>query len=125
MKRHAAREKAFQLLFQLDMNEEQPKRALEDFLETKQYDPFLKTLVEGVLTHREIIEEKITDHLENWSFSRIATAEKTILRMAVFEMVYMDDIPTAVSINEAIELANKYGDEKSGKFINGILSKMN
>lgn len=125
MKRRAAREKAFQLLFQLDMNEEQPKKALDEFLATKEHDIFLKTLVEGVLTYREELDEKIAAHLENWSFNRVATTEKTILRVAAFEMIHLDDIPTAVSINEAIELANKYGDEKSGKFINGILSKIN
>lgn len=123
MKRREAREQAFQILFQLDINEEEPQKALDDFLTSEQNDFFLKALTEGVITYKQKLDDAIAKNVENWSFSRIATAEKTILRMAVFEIQYMDDIPIAVTINEAIELANKYGDEKSGKFINGILSK--
>lgn len=123
MKRREAREQAFQILFQLDINEEEPQKALDDFLTSEQNDLFLKALTEGVITYKQKLDDAIAKNVENWSFSRIAIAEKTILRMAVFEIQYMDDIPIAVTINEAIELANKYGDEKSGKFINGILSK--
>jgi N utilization substance protein B len=123
MKRREAREQAFQILFQLDINEEEPLKALDVFLTSKQNDTFLKSLTEGVITYKQELDELIAKNVENWTFSRIATAEKTILRMAVFEVKYLDDIPIAVTINEAIELANKYGDEKSGKFINGILSK--
>jgi len=123
MKRREAREQAFQILFQLDINEEEPQKALDDFLISEQNDLFLKALTEGVITYKPKLDDAIAKNVENWSFSRIATAEKTILRMAVFEIQYMDDIPIAVTINEAVELANKYGDEKSGKFINGILSK--
>jgi len=124
MKRHAAREKAFQLLFQLDINQNEPRKALDTFFESNDHDVFLSSLVEGVITHIDEIDKIIAENLENWSLNRIATVEKTILRMAAFEITYLDDIPKAVSINEAVELANKYGDEKSGKFINGVLSKL-
>src|SRR5699024_388621 len=118
MKRREAREQAFQILFQLDINEEEPLKALDVFLTSKQNDTFLKSLTEGVITYKQELDELIAKNVENWTFSRIATAEKTILRMAVFEVKYLDDIPIAVTINEAIELANKYGDEQSGKIIN-------
>ncbi|TQS74510.1 transcription antitermination factor NusB [Ornithinibacillus gellani] len=124
MKRHAAREKAFQLLFQIDMNEIVPKEAIEEFLEAEGADPFLRSLVEGVVTNKENIDKTISDNLENWTIQRIASVEKTVIRIAVYEINYLEDIPTSVSINEAIELANKYGDVKSGKFVNGVLSKI-
>lgn len=85
---------------------------------------FLKTLVEGVSTHKKELDEVITKHLENWTIDRIASVERTILRLAVFELKHQDDIPNSVSINEAVELANVFGDEKSGKFVNGVLSKI-
>ncbi|WP_164668652.1 transcription antitermination factor NusB [Virgibacillus doumboii] len=124
MKRHSAREKAFQILFQLDINDNDPEKAIEDHLETMEIDTFLLSLVQGVAEHKEAIDNTITDHLENWSFSRIASVEKTILRIAIYEIRYVQDIPTSVSINEAVELANTYGDEKAGKFVNGVLSKI-
>ncbi|WP_100010702.1 transcription antitermination factor NusB [Lentibacillus sediminis] len=118
MNRHAAREKAFQLLFQLDMHDHDTRP------EPEENDPFLRTLVEGVRNSREEIDTTISQHLENWSFTRIASVEKTILRIATYEIKFLEDIPQNVSINEAIELANRYGDEKSGKFINGVLAKI-
>jgi len=124
MKRHAAREKAFQLLFQLDINHDKPEKALDDFLESEEEDAFLTMLVEGVTKYKDRIDTIIAESLDNWSFSRVASVEKAILRLATFELLYIEDIPKAVSINEAVELGNKYGDEKSGKFINGVLSKI-
>ncbi|GAA0602731.1 transcription antitermination factor NusB [Virgibacillus siamensis] len=124
MKRHAAREKALQILFQLDMNDNDPKQAVEDHPETLELDEFLMTLVQGVATHKVTIDQTIAGHLDNWSIDRIASVEKTILRIAVYEIKYEDDIPVGVSINEAVELANVYGDEKSGKFVNGVLSSI-
>lgn len=126
MNRHQAREKALQILFQLEVNEKDPKQAINDFEseEGPLQDPFLLRLIEGVTEHKEEIDQIIAGHLVKWSFDRIATAEKTILRIAVFEMKYLDDVPKNVSINEAVELAHAYGDDKSGKFVNGVLSKI-
>lgn len=124
MKRHAAREKAFQILFQLDMNDFNPEKATKDFLESEPVDDFLNALVQGVTKYKEEVDQLISEHIIKWSIDRIALVEKTVLRIAAFEIRYMDDIPTNVSINEAVELANTYGDEKSGKFVNGVLSKI-
>lgn len=124
MKRHAAREKAFQILFQIDMNQIDPHQAIEDFLQSDQKDAYLYSVVEGVVHHKEQIDAIISENMVNWSINRIASVEKTILRIATYEMKFLEDIPTNVSINEAVELAHAYGDEKSGKFVNGVLSKI-
>lgn len=124
MNRHTAREKAFQTLFQLDINANDPMQAMEHLLETTEGDPFLTTLVKGVAAYKTDIDNTIIANLENWTIERIASVEKTILRIATYEINYLEDVPVNVSINEAIELANQYGDEKSGKFVNGVLSKI-
>lgn len=124
MKRHTAREKAFQLLFQMDVNDMDPNEALREQNDATEIDSFLAGLVLGVVEHKETVDEFISNHLENWTIQRIASVEKTILRIATYEITYLEDVPTNVSINEAVELANKYGDEKSGKFVNGVLSKI-
>lgn len=121
MKRHEAREKAFQLLFQLDLNDTEPDNENEEELNQ---DAFLQELVTGVKTHQKKINTTIANHLQNWSLARVATVEKTILRIAAYEMLYLEEVPIKVSINEAVELAHKYGDEKSGKFVNGVLSRI-
>lgn len=124
MKRREAREKAFQFLFQIDINDVVQDQIVEDYVEEQNNDDFLKRLIEGVMEERENLDETITDHMENWTLSRLPAVERTALRLAVFEIDYLDDIPAKVSINEAVELGNRYGDEKSGKFINGVLSKI-
>ncbi|MEJ8776495.1 transcription antitermination factor NusB [Pseudogracilibacillus sp. ICA-222130] len=117
MERRAAREEAFKLLFSVDLNEE---GVTEEYIE----DTFVKTIVHGVISYKEGIDHQLEEHLTNWTIDRIALVEKTILRIAIYEIEHIEDVPTAVSINEAVELAHKYGDEKSGKFINGVLAKL-
>lgn len=119
MNRRQAREEAFKILFQLELNDQ------EVSLNEKQAnDVYIKIILPGLNEHKAVVDEKISAQLENWSFDRLAIMDKTILRIAVYEIVYMEDIPTAVSINEAVELAHIYGDDKSSKFINGVLSKI-
>lgn len=124
MKRQMAREKAFQILFQMDMNDLSPEEAMNHSLETHEKDLFLKRIVEGVSENKHKVDATISEYLENWTFNRIASVEKTVLRVATYEILFLEDIPVNVSINEAVELANKYGEEKSGKFVNGVLSKI-
>lgn len=124
MRRHAAREQAFQILFQLDMSHFELKQVMEAHLETSEIDEFLQALVQGVAKNKSEIDGIITNHLENWTISRLPSVEKTVLRIAVYEIGHMDDIPLNVSINEAVELAKRYGDDKSGKFVNGVLSRI-
>lgn len=119
MSRYQAREEAFKILFQLEMNDQQP--AIEEaFVENN----YIQKLLKGVEQEKTNIDQRITDQLKNWTFSRIALVDKTILRIAVYEIMHMEDIPHAVSINEAVNLAHKYGDDKASKFINGVLSQI-
>ncbi|MBM7542438.1 transcription antitermination factor NusB [Amphibacillus cookii] len=124
MKRRTAREKAFQILFSIDNENFDLHEATMLIMEDQSMDPFLDTLINGVVNAKEMLDQKIENHLENWSFNRLATVEKTLLRMAAYEMFYELKTPKGVAINEAVELAHVYGDEKSGQFINGVLSKM-
>lgn len=124
MNRRTAREKAMQILFQLDMNESNPTEAIKSFVGEQKVNELLYILVEGVSENHQKIDHIISTHLENWSIDRIASVEKAILRIATYEIKYVDTIPESVSINEAVELAKKYGDDSSSKFINGVLSKI-
>ncbi|MDQ0175135.1 transcription antitermination factor NusB [Bacillus chungangensis] len=125
MKRRTAREKALQALFQIDFNEVMPDEAITNILEGQEIHPYLKQLVHGVEENKEDIDELIRQHLENWKIERLAKVDLTILRIAVFELQFLNDIPKNVVLNEAIEIAKRFGDEQSSKFINGVLSKMN
>src|SRR5699024_9544611 len=92
MKRHEAREKAFQTLFQIDINDIEPVIAINNILENEKNDSFLTYLVEGVINNKQSIDETISEHLENWSLSRLASVERTVLRIATFEILCTEDI---------------------------------
>lgn len=124
MNRRTSREKAMQVLFQLEINDVNPDQAIEDFIGFSNASDFLKVLVNGVTKNLLELDSIISENLENWSFDRLASVEKVVLRMATYEIEYLEDIPESVSINEAVDLAKKFGDEKSGKFVNGVLSKI-
>ena len=86
--------------------------------------PFSSLLIEGTWNKREYLDELISRHSENWSLSRMARVDRNILRMAVYELLFCDDIPPKVTLNEAIDLGKIYGSENSGSFINGILDAL-
>lgn len=125
MKRRIAREKAIQSLFQVDRSEIEPEEAMNHVLEDEEpTDPFLKSLVFGTVEHLEEIDNKIKENLEKWSFDRLGNVDRAVLRMAVYEMLFEEEIPVKVTFNEAIDLAKVFGGEESGKFVNAILSKV-
>jgi N utilization substance protein B len=124
MNRRTAREKALQALFQLDVNEQEPRDAVLHVLEEEETNEFLEQLVFGTTTHREEIDTIIKNNLENWTIERIGNVDRTILRLAIYEMKFESNIPINVSMNEAIELAKVFGDDDSSKFINSVLSKV-
>ncbi|SRR6476620_9785722 len=125
MKRRIAREKALQSIFQIDMNETSPKDAIDYVLDGEASDDYLVKLVEGVTEHLEEMDSILTKHLEKWTVDRLATVDRNILRVAVYEMIHCkEDVPVNVVINEALEIAKIYGDESSSKFINSVLSKV-
>jgi N utilization substance protein B len=117
--RRLAREVALQILFQKDFNEGSP--APHALIKTDTNTDFSKRLVEGVLQYRADIDETIQKKAEHWTIERMASVDLNVLRIAVFEMVYEKETPAKVIIDEAIEIAKKYGNENSGAFVNGIL----
>ncbi|MCP3763288.1 transcription antitermination factor NusB [Domibacillus sp. A3M-37] len=126
MNRRTAREKGIQALYQMDLSGAESAEAVENVLNGDESDSsYLQEIVAGVETHRDEIDAMIKNNLEKWSFDRLAKVDRNILRLAVYEMNYSDDVPAKVAINEAIELAKYFSDERAGKFINGVLSKIN
>ncbi|MGB3102810.1 MAG: transcription antitermination factor NusB, partial [Psychrobacillus psychrotolerans] len=118
MKRRQARELALQALFQLDNHEISIEEAIGHV--TEETDPFLTQVVTGVVNYKEEIDATLTDKLENWSLSRLPKIERTVLRIAVFELLYNKETPAKVVINEALEISKIFGDEKSSRFVNGV-----
>jgi transcription antitermination protein NusB len=126
MKRRKAREYALQLLFQLDIRKEKPSAALfKRFWAEEEPDEevrsFAEETVKGTFKHLAAINSRILSCAKNWSLDRMGTVDRNVLRLAVYEILYSMDIPPSVSINEAIELAKKFGTDESGAFVNGIL----
>ncbi|ETT85361.1 transcription antitermination factor NusB [Viridibacillus sp. FSL R5-0477] len=122
MKRREAREKAIQVLFQLENTELTVTEAIEHIV-GEESSPFFEQIVQGTVLHMEEIDKSLVEKLENWSLPRLAKIERTILRLAVYEILYTPETPKNVVLNEAIELSKTYGDEKSSRFVNGVLSK--
>jgi transcription antitermination protein NusB len=124
MKRTEARQKALQALFQLDSTELALEEAIGHVLEEEQQsNAFLEQLVRGTTEKQVEIDAALEQKLENWTLSRLPKIERTVLRLAVYELMFDEETPNKVVLNEAIELAKTFGDEKSSKFINGVLSK--
>ncbi len=126
--RSKAREISLKVLYQQEISKCSLDYALEDNLSQIDFPQeaadFVKYLVEGVNNKRDELDKFIAKYALNWDISRMAVVDKNILRLAVYELVYTDDIPPKVSINEAVELAKKYGDVDSTKFVNGILDSV-
>ena len=128
-KRTQARDWALIILYQTDITSRGVERSVEAFLESgeekdKEIVEFCKRLVFGVHAYLKAIDEKISQYATNWQLKRMAIIDRNILRLGVFELKYASDIPPKVTINEAVELAKKYGDLESSKFVNGILDKI-
>ena len=132
MTRKRIRENLYIMLFQTNFYEDsdhtqQAEIYLEDLSDpdaTKKANAELKDRFEQVLSHLEEIDKKIEEKSKGWVLSRIAKVDLTILRLAVFEMVYDEQVPAGVAINEAVELSKKYGTDKSYRFVNGILASI-
>jgi transcription antitermination protein NusB len=125
MKRRTAREKALQAIFQMDVSQVDAKSAIEHVLEGQAGDDYLTRLVKGVFEEQEKIDQTISASLEKWTLDRLATVDRNLLRLSVFELLFCkDEVPSNVVLDEAIEIAKIFGDEQSSKFINGVLSKI-
>jgi transcription antitermination factor NusB len=128
-KRTRSRELALQLLYQIDMRGDDARSQTDGFLNAEapgeeDVQIFARQLVEGALGRREEIDALLSGAAENWRLHRMAIVDRNILRMAVFEMLAIDEIPAKVTINEAIELGKRYSTKQSGSFINGILDRI-
>jgi len=126
--RKLAREMAVEFLFQIEFQKEDIKEQVEDFLDSLEPDNFDKNyffeIVNGVLNSQEEIDDIISKNAKGWTLSRIAKVDLAILRVAVYEIKHREDIPLSVSINEAVEIAKKFGTDESSKFINGLLGQV-
>ncbi|MBV1085863.1 transcription antitermination factor NusB [Listeria monocytogenes] len=123
MKRREAREKALQALFQIELNEMSLDQAIKNIMEDEQ-DAYMEKLVEGVMANKAEIDAIIEPNLDNWRIDRLSKVDLSLLRLSVYEIKYLDDVPNRVSLNESIEIAKIYSDEKSSKFINGVLANI-
>lgn len=130
-KRHertVARESALALLYSSDITDE----SVADIVDAGQYPaddielaPYAEALVRGVQAHRAEIDERLSSTSENWALDRMPVVDRAILRLAVYEMIYVDEVPVSVTINEAVELAKAYGGEDdSSRFVNGVLGRI-
>ena len=130
MSRKKSREKAMEILFGMTLSKDAPAEAIDIFKENnediiKDLDlSYINDVVFGVHNNLNDIDKAIKAALDKWKIDRISKVNLTILRLAVYEMKYVDDVPAKVAINEAIEIAKVYSDEKSVSFINGVLDKV-
>lgn len=125
--RHQARERALQILFQYDIHG-RPGLWLDVFWKeneaTGEARAFAERLVAGVLEQKQELDALISKYATNWKISRMPIVDRNILRAGVYELLWMDDVPAKVTLNEAVELAKSFGDDEGSKFVNGILDKV-
>nr|WP_321399605.1 transcription antitermination factor NusB [uncultured Desulfobacter sp.] len=128
--RRKSRELALQALFALDLNKSDSRFQIDEFLEQHGDDlseptrRFFQMLVDGVVENQEKIDTLLDQWAKNWKISRMPAVDRNIMRIAVFEMLHLPDIPPSVSINEAVEIGKKFGTRDSGPFINGVLDRI-
>jgi N utilization substance protein B len=134
--RRKAREASLQLLYEIDLGNKDSRETIQEFLKNpprlfeqwteplgnpEEIVEFTAQITQGVWSNVREIDQLIEMHSTHWKISRMALVDRNILRMAVFEFLYCTDIPASVTINEAIEIAKKFGTEESGAFVNGVL----
>jgi len=128
-RRTLAREHALKILYQFDITKRPMEAVVDSYWkaeETKDQEiiTYASLLAQGVSGHIEAIDHKISDYATNWQIKRMAIIDRNVMRIGLFELQHTTDIPPKVAINEAVELAKKYGDLESSKFVNGILDKI-
>lgn len=125
MGRRLAREVALKILYRYEEGDADLPGCTARILSAKKYDTkvasFCERLVTTTIKHKEEIDNRIIEVLENWPYERVSLIDKIVLRLGVCELLYFDDVPPQVAINEAIEVVKKYGGNDSGRFVNGIL----
>lgn len=130
MNRRLSREEAIKLLYQMSINKSTVEEALEDFPENYEEDleqidlAYMRNIISGVYENMSMLDEKIEKHLVNWKMSRISKINIAILRACTYEIISDTETSAAVFINEAVEIAKKYSEDKSIGFINGVLDRI-
>ena len=129
-KRTKAREHALKILYAVDITGNDPEKCIEVFWKDndesdKDVREFADAIVLGFQKNRALIDRVITEYTTNWQLKRMAVIDRNVLRAATYELLFREDVPPKVAINEAIDIAKKYGDKDSGKFVNGVLDKIN
>ncbi|MBC8206818.1 MAG: transcription antitermination factor NusB [Kiritimatiellales bacterium] len=128
--RRQAREWVVQFLFQTEFNPEELDQALEDFWNDEEKTPldrdrnYVNEVIRGVIEQQMKIDRTIKRYTDNWDVDRLGVLDRIVLRVAVYEMLFRDDVPPVVSINEAIEIAKAYSGQKSARFVNGVLDRI-
>jgi len=126
--RREGRENAVQALYAIELGPAQPREAIHLFWESNRFKPaakaFAQELLTGLLEKGDELDARISAKSPNWSISRMAKIDLAIIRLAAYELIYREDIPKNVTINEAIEIAKKFGSEESPAFVNGILDEI-
>lgn len=126
--RRDAREAAVQYLYQRELQADESDALLEEFYRLRGLSPsarrFCEGLLKGWMRNRAAIDEAIRAQARNYEFSRLAAVDRNVLRIACQELLFCEDIPPAVAINEAIEIAKKFSTEESGRFVNGVLDNI-
>ena len=120
--RREARERAVSLLYEAELKEQSPADVLADLPLVP--EEFVVDLVTGVGTNQARIDELITAHAIDWTLDRMPAVDRNILRVAVYELLHRPDVPSAVVLSEAVELATRYGTDESTRFVNGLLASV-
>ena len=130
--RRKSREIVLQVLYEMEIKNTEPKLALQMYWNgpaqaieiPDEIRCFAIDLIEGIYRNKREIDQLVEKHSLHWKLIRMSVVDRNILRLGVYELLYLHDIPTSVILNEAIEIAKKFGTEDSGSFINGILDKV-
>ena len=126
--RRKARECVVQMLYQFEVGGEDARRVKSNFWKANEapsdVSEFANVIFDGVISNMEKIDSSISGNSTNWKLSRMAAVDKSVLRVSVYELIFRTDIPVKVSINEAVEIAKRFGTAESGAFVNGILDNI-
>lgn len=126
--RRSGREAALQMLFQLEASSVSPDQAIELFWRTFEADPegrsYADALLRGVAEHVRVIDERVAGASKNWRLERMSRVDRNLLRLGTYELMFRTDVPRAVILDEAVELAKAFGTEESPSFVNGVLDRI-
>ena len=126
--RRATREWIIQFLFQLDFNPEPIDIALKDFWDEREPNDrekqYAEEIIKGVVQRKDELDDRLSQYAKRWDSERMVAVDRTVMRVALFEMLYREDVPPVVSINEAVHFAKDFSSFQSGRFVNGVLDRI-